>query len=369
MLLAGGVILFVSVIVLVLIFTSGGAADAPETPTVAAVATPSETAEPATPPADDPATPSPTTEPTVTATPTETPTPTPEPTPEPTPTPVVGDFGPLPPAEVPSGNSASRALNLDYRLDMSLQLVPQTAPVFQMLPRSWTEEEVAALAENLELTGEVVDQGGGSFRVSGNGSLYISGNLIQYTAAQIGTPVAAPLPTDDVLTQAAHTWLVNHGIIGADGGPGRVVDRNEDAGIALVVVKPVEPQGLLTAVPSAAVTIAADGSVVEANVQWPEALMRSEYGLRDAADLWSDVQTGRAYVEIDAGALPDGAVNGTMTATSADLAYTLAGSPATTQYLVPLVVFAGQADIEGADGPIPVKIYVRSVAAQTSPRG
>lgn len=296
---------------------------------------------------------------------------TPAPTPVPTPTVVVGEFGPLPPAEMASGNSASRPLDLEYRLDMSLQLVPKDAEVYQLLPRTWTADQVKSLAQSLGVNGDVVDQGGGSFRASGNGSLYVSGNLVQYAALQTATPVAGPLPTDDILTQVASQWLLKNQIVGAEAGPGTVVDRNKDTGQALVLVKPVEPKGLLSAVPSAAVTVAANGTVVQATVQWPAGFKRSTYGLRGASDLWNEAQTGRAYVEVDPQQLPPGndPVNGTVTITSADLAYTTAGNAATQPFLVPLVVFAGQAQIQGVASPVPVKIYVQAVAAQTAPRG
>jgi hypothetical protein len=301
----------------------------------------------------------------------ETPTPEPPtPTIEPTPTPLVGDFGDLPAPDMPSGNSARRPITLDYRLDLSLQLVPTEAPVYALQHRAWTLEEVEAVATALGIESEVVDQGGGSFRTA-DGSLYISGDLVRYINSAPDASGEAELPGDDALIQMARNWLIEHRLVGADAGPGSVRLRDEDAGRAIVAIKPVEPESILSAAPEAAVTLTADGTVLQADVQWPAALNRSDYGLRSAEDLWNDIRAGRGYLEIDPAALPasDGALTGSANLTSVSLAYSLAGSPATQQFLVPLVVFAGQAEIEGADGPIPIKVYVPAVGAQVAPRG
>jgi len=300
-------------------------------------------------------------------------TPTPEPptpTVEPTPTPVVGEFGDLPAPDMPSGNSARRPITLDYRLDLSLQLVPTEAPVYALEHRTWTLDEVQALANSLGIESEVVDQGGGSFRTA-DGSLYIASDLVRYINSAPDSSGATNLPGDDALIETARTWLIEHHLVGADAGPGSVRLRDDDAGRAIVAIKPVEPQGILSATPEASVTLTADGTVLQADIQWPAALRRSNYGLRSAEDLWNDIRAGRGYLEIDPAALPtsDGALTGPASLTSVSLAYTLAGSPAAQQFLVPLVVFAGQAEIEGADGPIPVKVYVPAVSAQVAPRG
>lgn len=363
-------ILLVIVIVLVgvLILNTRGGDSQEVTPTVAATTTPTTTSQATPSPA--PASPTAAAE---ASPPPASPEPTEEPTeaPTPTPTPLVGEFGPLPAGQMPSGNSTGRPLNFEYHLDMSLQMVPAQAPAYEMQARIWTAEQVQDLADSLGITGEVVDQGGGSFRVTGTGSLYVSGNLVQYVSPQEATPVAAMLPPDDMLTEAARSWLVGHQIVGADAGQGTVLDRDEETGQAHVLIKPVEPQQIFSAIPSALITVRADTSVSNAEVHWPAGLRRSDYGLRTAEEMWADVTSGRGYIEIDPTQLPQGGgpIQGTVTATSASLAYTIAGNPATGQFLVPLVVFSGQAQIEGVEAPIPVQIYVQAVSAQAAPRG
>ncbi|HVX31228.1 MAG TPA: hypothetical protein VHA53_12175 [Nitrolancea sp.] len=283
----------------------------------------------------------------------------------PEPTPLVGDYGPLPPADIPSGSSGGGQVQLNYHLNMSLQEVPQQAPVYQLQPRVWSADDAASLTQSLGITGDVQDQGNGSFRASGNGELYISNSLVQYIAppgGASGTPTSGgTLPDNATLVQTARSWLLQRDLLGASIGPGSVTSRDEANGVAQVQFKPVEPDALLSAIPSANVTIGASGAVTEAFVRWPAAMPRSTYGLRSASALWQDASSGRGYIEINSGGA---AVSGDATITSASLAYTTAGDPGTQQYLVPLVVFEGQV----SDGT-PIKIYVSAVGAQAAPRG
>jgi len=320
---------------------------------------------------------------TVTATATTEVTPSPvstataAPTPSPvavTPTPLVGDYGALPSADIPSGSPGAGRLQLDYHLNMSLQEVPQQAAVYALQPRVWSQSDAASLAKSLGITGAVQNQGNGSFRASGNGELYISNSLVQYIAPPAGasaTPTGSSLPANGTLIQTAHDWLVAQNLLGAAIGPGSVTSRDENSNIAQVQFKPVEPSDLLSAIPSANVTLGAGGTVTEAFIRWPSSMPRSNYGLRSAADLWSDASSGRGYIEVDDSALPSGssALTGTATITATSIAYTTAGNPESKQYLVPLVVFEGQVTVQGAGAPIPIKIYVSAVGAQAAPRG
>lgn len=299
-----------------------------------------------------------------------TPDPSPTPAPEPTPAPLVGEFGELPAGDMPSGSPAD-SLNLEYRLDMSLQSLPAEAPAYLMQRRSWSAEGVQALANQLGLEGEVVDQGNGSFQVEGqSASLYISSTVVQYV--QTAAPEQAPpLAGDQELAQMARNWLTQNGLTGADTGQGQVLDRDEESGRAYVQIKPVEPANLISATPSAGITLLGDGTVIEAMINWPESLQASNYGLRSADELWSAITQGRGFIDIDVNALPADfqGRSGTITATSASIAYTVAGSPQGSQYLVPVAVFSGTANIEGVENPIPVEMSIEAVSAQTSPRG
>lgn len=297
----------------------------------------------------------------------------PTPTPVPRTTPAVGDFGELPPGDVPSGSSVPRPLELEYTLNMNVNQIPKSAPVYQLDARTWTQQEAANLAKALGITGAVQDQGGGSYRVSGGGDLYISSGLVQYIAgpASAATPDTGRLAPNDTLIQAARTWLTRHNLAASNVGSGVVVSRDESAGQALVRIKPSQPETILSAVPSATIALSGSARVVEANVRWPGAMPSSSYGLRSGAEMWEDVLRKRGFVEIPADSVPggSGALTGQVSITGVSLAYTTAGLPGEDQYLVPLVVFTGQANLTGGSAPVPVKIYVAAVGAQTTPRG
>ena len=172
-----------------------------------------------------------------------------------------------------------------------------------MQPQDWTIEQVTDLARKLGITGDVVDQGSGSYRASGGANLYVTENLVQYIS-DAKPPAGDPL-ADDALIQSARSWLLDHNLLGgADIGPGSVQDRNKDTGRASVVFKPVDPDKILSAIPSAAVTIGTDGNVLEANVRCPASLRKASYTLRSADALWADASAGRGYVDIDPQLLP-----------------------------------------------------------------
>jgi outer membrane biosynthesis protein TonB len=297
--------------------------------------------------------------------PEEEPTPVPESQPDetiPEPDLIVGEFGELPPGNMPSGDPSITG-GFQMNLNMSLQNVATQAAAYRVNPRQWSLEEVQSLASRLGVQADVVDQGGGSFRAEGpEASIYISPMMTQYIRPASD---GGALPGNDQIIQTARSWLVENGLVGADAGSGRVVDRNEDGGRATVEVKPVDPPEVISATPSARVTVQGDGTVVEATISWPGSLQASTYSLRSAQALWSDASQGRGFVD-----LPPSyqGASGTITITGSRIAYTVAGSPQGAQYLVPIVAFSGTATTSGGDSTS-VNIYVQAAAAQAVPRG
>jgi hypothetical protein len=386
---AGAGALIVIVILVVAIIASGGDDEDDDADEIAFDADATATALMSITPTPDPddLTPTPTPEPgdddiestpTPEATPTEVvaveePTPTatpPPPAPEPTPAPIVGDFGQLPPADIPSGSPAD-ALSLQFNLDMSLQAIPSQANAYRINRRQWAFEDVRALMSRLEIDGELVDQGGGSFRAEGSvSSIYITPTTIQYV--RHGASETTPgLPDNQQLIQYARSWLTGGGLVGADIGPAQVLDRDEGSGRAFILLKPVDPPDIISATPSAGVTVRGDGVVVEASINWPASLSGSVYGLRSAESLWADATQGRGFIDISVNDLPPNFQGsaGTVTITGGGIAYTISGSPQGTQFLVPVAVFSGSAMIDGAAGPAPVRIFVPAAAAQAGPMG
>jgi hypothetical protein len=296
-----------------------------------------------------------------------------EPTEEPTepPTedtePAVGEFGELPPAEIPSGG-LGRPTDLEYQLDLSLAIVPTEAPVYQLGWPDRTVEDVAVLAESLGIVGEVSEEGAGIYRVSGEGgSLYVTPGIVQYVG---GATAEGTLEDDDVLLANARAWLLDNGLVQADIGDGFITSRDDASGVATAVFSTVDPAPILAAYPSARVTIGPGGAVMEAYVRWPSGYSVASYPLREANAVWSEVQAGYGYYEADlSGYSGEGVLSGTLTVTNISLAYSTAGNPAGNSYLVPVMVFSGEIRPADQDVLIPISIYVAAVQGESAPRG
>lgn len=281
--------------------------------------------------------------------------------------PSVGDFGTLPPAQIVSGG-LSRSLDLGFKLATSLSDAPSSAPVYQIEWPNWTEDDVASIAANLGLEG-AVEGGPGNYQVFGaTGQIYFNGPTIQYV--NTGSLPDLPLGDDASVIQTASAWMYANGFISDDLDGGAVIGRDEGAGRAVVLFKPAQVSPVLSFVPSATVTVGPGGSIVEANIRWPVDYVTSEYGLRPADALWNKVLAGEGSVEADlSGVSGTGALSGTMTVSDISIAYSYAGSPGGGEFLVPLIVFSGEATLNETGDIVPVSIYLAAVAGQASPQG
>ena len=286
---------------------------------------------------------------------------------EPTEAPVVGDFGQLPPIQIVSGG-LGRSIELEYVLDAASFAAPELAPVYEIQWKLWSADDLAMIAENLGIDGDVEDNGGDNFQLSGTEAQMFTGPtptgppIFQYET--LAERLAEPLPDDATLVELSYSFLVDGGII-PDAGEGVVVGRDDDAGVAIVEFKPVEPSPLLAALPAASVTLGPGGVVQSADVRWPADYAESDYGLRATSALWNDVLAGEASMDADLSAVPDGATIGTFTVTDIGTAYSLAGF----DYLAPLVVFYGDVYFSEVDMTVPMRIYVQAVAGQDTPAG
>jgi hypothetical protein len=309
-------------------------------------------------------------EPTVTPVPEE-PTATPEiPIDEPTQgeEPFAGDFGDLPPAILPSGG-VSQSLTLNYELGMSLTALPASSWVYLLEWPLYSLDEVAAIAQQLGLFADVVEQGVGVYRVSADsGTLFVSPAEIVFAGA--GFDTSGELLDDASALEVAAAWLATSSFAGANADGGSVVSRDDELGRIVVVFRPVEPAPNLAPTPSATLTIGPGGAVLEARIHWPSNLIASEYGLRAPNELWQLMIGGYGVLDADiSGLSATGPLTGTANITDYTIAYTLAGSPANQQYLVPLLVFLGSATIDQTGEVIPVEIAVPSVYHQAGPLG
>jgi hypothetical protein len=312
-----------------------------------------------------------------TETPTETsddPTPTDEPaTEEPTETvqtptvPSEGEFGALPPVEIPSGGLA-RPLTLSYELGLSLDDIPSEGDVYQLQWPERTADDVTALATALGITGDVADQGDGVFSVDGDGgSLYAAPDVVQISLDP--APANGGLADDATSIDAARTWLLDNGLVGDDIGDGSVISKDANAARATVYFSTDAASPLLAAYPSARVTVGPGGAIYEAYVKWPVDYAVATYQLVSAEDLWAAVQAGQGYLEADLSSIPgEGPVSGTLTVTSVSLAYSTADGD-DGEYLAPIVVFSGEAVLDDSGASVPVSVYLPAVAGQSAPRG
>lgn len=277
--------------------------------------------------------------------------------------PLTGEFGFLPPPQLPSGG-AGQSLTLDYQLGTSLELVPTTGTVYLAEWPSYTADEVETMAADLGIEGDVIEQGAGVFSVEDDvSSLFVSPTVIEYSSASVASQ--GGVPSDDVAVDAAWSWFSAAGIGGIAAGSGEVIAREEDSGLTVVALRPEYPAPNLAPTPAARIKVSADGVVEEAHVEWPADIVGSEYGLTPALDLWEALRNGQAFISADLS--ESGSGSGTVTITDISIAYTVSGSPYDAQYIVPLVVFGGTATINGSS--VYVSAYVPAVYHQGNPLG
>jgi hypothetical protein len=278
-----------------------------------------------------------------------------------------GEFGALPPVEIPSGGLA-RPLTLSYELGLSLDDIPSAADVYQLQWPERTADDVTSMATAIGIEGNVEDQGDGVFSVDGDGgSLYVAPDVVQIS---LDPKPANGGPADDAtLVDAARTWLLDSGLAGDDIGDGSVINKDADAARATVYFSTDAASPLLAAYPSARVTVGPEGAIYEAYVKWPSDYGIATYQLSSADDLWAAVQAGQGYLEADLSSVPgEGPVSGTLTVTSVSLAYSTAGGDGA-EYLAPIVVFSGEAVLDESGTSVPVSVYLPAVAGQSAPRG
>lgn len=284
---------------------------------------------------------------------------------EPTPEPLIGDFGALPPAQIVSGG-LSRGLTLDYVLDRSSVSAPTTGTVYKFIWPEYTADDVATMAANLGVDGDVKVNSSTSYSVVGSSrSLYVRTRSIQYSNSSAAT---APLADDGTLIASAESWLASSGLVSTGVGSGQIIGRNDEADIAVVFVQPANPSPLLAAFPSASITVTGAGVVREANIQWPVDYVGSEYGMRSLSEVWNQVVAGQGAIEADMSDLSGaGTVSATFTVESIGIAYSV-GSGSEGEFLLPIMVFSGTAVTDDGSA-FPVWVYMSAVQGEASAAG
>lgn len=279
---------------------------------------------------------------------------------------LIGEFGKLPPAQIVSG-TLSRQLDLTYSLDTAAVSAPQSALVYQLI---WPERGVAdvqSIADSLGMDASVDDLGGGSFQAIGDATeLYVSPDVIQYVNRE--AEGAGELEDDATIASYAESWLSSNGLVSTSPGAATVMGRDDDAGIAVVFVKPADPSPMFAAFPSASITVTAGGAVQQANIQWPADYASSEYGMKSLNEVWNRVVAGEGAIEANLSDVSgSGVVSGTFTVDEIGVGYSVA-SGSSGDFLVPLMVFYGTAVADTGES-FPMTIYVSAVQGEVSAAG
>jgi hypothetical protein len=277
----------------------------------------------------------------------------------------------LPAADLPDMNEQGFLLDLESKWTGSFDDVPAEAPVIRMGVQQFDAESVATLASKLGIDGEVEDQGGGTFQVSSDsGNLFVTPGLQQYVStAEIPE---GDLPDDEEAVAFAREWLRQTGLLPADAGDGRVLERVDNPARVLVSIEPVRPDQLISQYPSITVNLGPDGIVLEAAFRWSDLSAEEVYALRPVGEAWTDVAEQRAALqpEIPGDAAEAGStVAGNATYDSVAIAYTTSGVPGQTQYLQPVYVFTGTVTLEGSEESYNISAYVPALVNSQQPVG
>lgn len=294
---------------------------------------------------------------------------------EPTPDSSDGDGGSelaseLPPPDFPSANLEGYTFDLRYSLQAELDSVPREAAVYGLLREEPTVESVQEIADRLNIGAEAEDRGDGSFVASGDGDLFVTIDQVQYfSTAEVAQ---GELPGDESAISDARDWLRSASLLPPDIGDGSIVTRIPDSNRLVVLFRPTEPTRVLSGYPSIAMTLGADGSVIEASIRWANIVRADVYQLMSPEEAWQLVSSGQAYLapELeDAGIEAGTDVTGRVTFSSLTIAYASAGPPGGRQYLEPVYVFAGRIRPEGDDRTYPITAYVSALANSGAPVG
>ena len=172
----------------------------------------------------------------------------------------------LPPPDLPTSNEQGYTFDLDVSLNADLDAVAREAAVYELRRPEVTIDDAQELADRLQIGAEASDRGDGSFEASGDGQLYVSTELIQYfSPAEVGD---GALPDDEQAIAFGRDWLRVAGLLPPDMGNGKVVSRVEETKRVIVLFGPAEPENVLAAYPSIAVTVGPEGVVTEASLRW-----------------------------------------------------------------------------------------------------
>jgi len=276
----------------------------------------------------------------------------------------------LPPPDLPTSNEQGYTFDLDVSLNADLDAVDTEAAVYELRREVVTIKRAQELADRLQIGAQASDRGDGTFEVNGDGQLFVSNELIQYFSSAAAAD--GSLPDDEQAVAFGRDWLRTSGLLPPDLGDGRVVSRVEETKRVIVLFGPAEPEDVLAAYPSIAVTVGPEGIVIEASLRWASVVRIDVYQLMPSRQAWQLIESGQAYVEAElssAGIEPGADIKGRATFSDVSIAYSTSGPPGGKQYLQPVYVFEGKLKMDDVDGSYVVRAYVPALNNSGAPVG
>jgi hypothetical protein len=276
----------------------------------------------------------------------------------------------LPAVDLPTMNEMSYTFEIDSAWDGSGN-TPAELPVYQFTGKTYTEDEVKAIADTLKIGGDVSSQGEGTYTVTGDGSLYTTPGMLQYVS---GAKVdeSAKVPSDQEAIAAGREWLRTTGLSPANIGDGEIVARIDNPARRIVGFKPSNPSPLLSSTPGITVTVGPGGTIVEGRLAWADIAEGDTYRLRGQDDAFSMVASRQSYLDVTLpeDQFPQGTVvKGKASYDQVAIAWTTSGVQGETQYLQPVYVFSGTFTPAEGDGSWDITAYVPAIVTGLQPVG
>lgn len=275
----------------------------------------------------------------------------------------------LPPVDLPTMNALGYVFELDSAWE-GTATTPEELPVYEFSPTTYTEEQVAQIADSLGIEGEIEAQGEGTFTVAGNGSIFTTPGLLQFVS-----DAEAPdedMPDDGAAIAFARDWLRISGLLPANSDDGAVIATIESPARKIVEFKPAAPSPLLSSTPGITVTIGPGGTILEARISWASMSEGDVYQLRPVDEAFNQVATRLSYLDVTLpeDQFPQGStITGTATYDEASIAYSTSGVQGEMQYIQPVYVFEGTVAPEGSEDNYDIVAYVPAIVTSLQPVG
>jgi hypothetical protein len=276
----------------------------------------------------------------------------------------------LPAVDLPTMNSLGYSFELESTFEGNPNSTPRELPVYQFEPLSYSEEEVTAIADTLDIDGELTSQGEDTFSVVGNGSIFTTPGLLQFVS-----DVVAPeedLPSEEESIAFAREWLRETSLLPANVSDGEIITRIESPPRYVIGFKPTSPSPLLSSTPGITVTLGPGGAVLETRISWATITRGETFQLRNVDDAFSQVSSRQSYVDVTLPQedFPQGTtVTGNATYDSVSIVYSTSGVEGERQFIQPVYVFSGQFSPADSDETYDIVSYVPAIITGLQPVG